>query len=272
MSTWLAMRGSESDRSELPGSARGADGFEHRRVDAQSELAPIPINEPLLEAMAEFAAGAGHEINNPVATILGHVQQLLAAESDPERRAALLTIGSQAYRIRDMIADAMLFARPPAPKLTPVNLGEAVRTALDSQAELIPAAVQCVVNAPTELPVAADRTQLLVVLSNLIRNAAEALSRRGTRLDVSAGLDANDSRFAIVTVCDDGPGLTEVERLHLFNPFFSGRQAGRGLGFGLPKCWRIVTQHGGRMEAAIRVTGGFEIRVWWPRNTPSPSA
>ncbi|PWG73888.1 hypothetical protein DF186_20725, partial [Enterococcus hirae] len=69
-----------------------------------------------LEAMAEFAAGAGHEINNPVATIVGRVQMLLKTEMDPERRQSLATIGGQAYRVRDMIGDAMLFARPPAPR------------------------------------------------------------------------------------------------------------------------------------------------------------
>ncbi|MDF1743086.1 MAG: histidine kinase dimerization/phospho-acceptor domain-containing protein, partial [Gimesia sp.] len=73
-----------------------------------------------LEAMAEFAAGAGHEINNPVATIVGRVQMLLKGETDPDRRQSLATIGGQAYRVRDMIGDAMLFARPPDPR--PVSL------------------------------------------------------------------------------------------------------------------------------------------------------
>ena len=66
-----------------------------------------------LEALAEFAAGAGHEINNPVATIVGRAELLLKGETNPERRQALLTIGAQALRIRDMIGDLMVFARPP---------------------------------------------------------------------------------------------------------------------------------------------------------------
>ena len=69
-----------------------------------------------LEALAEFAAGAGHEINNPAATIVGRVELLLKGETNPERRQALLTIGAQALRIRDMIGDLMLFARPPRPE------------------------------------------------------------------------------------------------------------------------------------------------------------
>src|SRR3974390_1641179 len=80
-----------------------------------------------LRALAEFAAGAGHEINNPVATIVGYVQQLLADERDPDRRHALATIGAQAYRIRDMIGDCMLFARPPQPQPEPLELAAVVR-------------------------------------------------------------------------------------------------------------------------------------------------
>ena len=79
-----------------------------------------------LEALAEFAAGAGHEINNPLATIIGRAQLLLKDERDPQRRQMLLSIGAQAYRIRDMIGDAMLFGRPPAPELADVNLADAV--------------------------------------------------------------------------------------------------------------------------------------------------
>src|SRR5262249_41687472 len=80
-----------------------------------------------LEAMAEFAAGAGHEINNPLATIIGRAQQLLKDETNPQRRQMLASIGAQAYRIRDMIGDAMLFARPPVAEPVEVNLATAVQ-------------------------------------------------------------------------------------------------------------------------------------------------
>ncbi|MFG0239980.1 MAG: histidine kinase dimerization/phospho-acceptor domain-containing protein, partial [Gimesia chilikensis] len=90
-----------------------------------------------LEAMAEFAAGAGHEINNPVATIVGRVQMLLKSETDPERRQALSTIGGQAYRVRDMIGDAMLFARPPAPRPETLSLSQTIEDVLKSLQEEI---------------------------------------------------------------------------------------------------------------------------------------
>src|SRR5689334_16976870 len=96
-----------------------------------SENSSADVDRQLVElklrALGEFAAGAGHEINNPIATIVGYAQQLLAGESDPDRRHALATIGAQAYRIRDMIGDCMLFARPPEPRPVSLDLSSVVR-------------------------------------------------------------------------------------------------------------------------------------------------
>ena len=88
-----------------------------------------------LEALADFAAGAGHEINNPLATIIGRAQMLLKDETDPQKRQMLMSIGAQAYRIRDMIGDTMLFGRPPCPELQVVNLTEVVDRVLAKQAD-----------------------------------------------------------------------------------------------------------------------------------------
>src|SRR5882724_357569 len=97
------------------------------KPEAESSVSDRQLAELKLRALAEFAAGAGHEINNPVATIAGYAQQLLADETDPDRRHALATIGAQAYRIRDMIGDVMLFARPPQPRPEQIDLTAAVR-------------------------------------------------------------------------------------------------------------------------------------------------
>jgi C4-dicarboxylate-specific signal transduction histidine kinase len=65
-------------------------------------------------------------------------------------------------------------------------------------------------------------------------------------------------------VRDDGPGISDAVRHHLFDPFFSGREAGRGLGLGLSKCWRIVTDHGGQMVVANPGSGGAEFSILLP--------
>lgn len=222
-----------------------------------------------LEAMAEFAAGAGHEINNPVATIVGRVQMLLKAETDPERRQALSTIGGQAYRVRDMIGDAMLFARPPAPRPEALSLSQTIDDVLTSlQEEINQGEVQLEVNVAESLSLHADETQWKVVLSNLLLNSLQAMEAGG-QIKISASpLETEAGPFIHLKVIDEGAGLTEEERIHLFDPFYSARQAGRGLGFGLSKCWRIATQHGATIAAETNSDRGVTFHLYWPAEKP----
>jgi len=218
-----------------------------------------------LEALAEFAAGAGHEINNPVATIVGRAALLLKGESNPERRQSLMTIGAQALRIRDMIGDLMVFARPPMPEPQPLNLAEVVADVLlklgDSFHEK---SLGIVRHGEHSVPIYADPVQLRIVISNLLLNSVNA-SAAGSAIDIECSTRDADSRFfAELAVHDRGVGLSAIEREHLFDPFFSGRQAGRGLGFGLCKCWRIVELHGGRIDCESSFENGTTFRVSWP--------
>ncbi len=223
-----------------------------------------------LEAMAEFAAGAGHEINNPVATIVGRVQMLLKSETDPERRQALSTIGGQAYRVRDMIGDAILFARPPAPRPETLSLSQTIDGVLVSlQEEINQGKVQLEVNIAESLSLYADETQWKVVLSNLLLNSLQAMEAGG-QIKISASpLETESGPFIHLRVIDEGAGLTEEERIHLFDPFYSARQAGRGLGFGLSKCWRIATQHGATIAAEQNPDSGVTFHLYWPAEKPN---
>jgi signal transduction histidine kinase len=233
---------------------------EENLSDADNFVLP---DAPQLEALAEFAAGAGHEINNPLATIIGRAQLLLKDERDPQRRQMLLAIGAQAYRIRDMIGDAMLFGRPPAPELQQVDLALVVSDFLSKQAGDL-ATDHCTVSVqiPNGLVLSADSTQLAIVLSELLRNCRQALrSVDGGEIHVRA---SSREKFAVIEIEDRGQGFSEIERQHAFDPFFSGRQAGRGLGFGLPKCWRIIRQHHGRIEIESAPAGPTVVRMTWP--------
>nr|AUN35778.1 sensor histidine kinase [uncultured bacterium] len=241
-----------------------------RGMNDTRELSSRDLEAAKLAALAEFAAGAGHEINNPLATISGRVQLLLRDETDPERRRTLTTIGGQVYRIRDMIGDLMLFARPPAPQPQMLDLNAVVQSVSGSFAEKL-ADAQCTlqIDAEGNLAIWADGRQLEIVIGCLLQNSIEASSPGGLiRLETRSGHEANQ-RMAVVRVTDNGSGIDETTREHLFDPFFSGRRAGRGLGFGLSKCWRIVTNHAGRISVASAPGDATTFEVIWPAESRS---
>jgi hypothetical protein len=164
-----------------------------------------------------------------------------------------------------MIGDVMLFARPPTPRPHELDLSSVVREVSAKFAdEARAASIEVEIDAGAEVPIFADPVQLRIVVSSLFRNSFEALVSGGSVVIRTASVDDGGRRFAVLSISDDGPGLSESDREHLFDPFYSGRQAGRGLGFGLSKTWRIVTLHGGTIDVASLETGGVAFTVRWP--------
>ncbi|GEM_PF-1951202 len=217
-----------------------------------------------LAALAEFAAGAAHEINNPLAIISGRAQLLLAGEKDPERRRELAQIQTQVQRAHEMIADIRLFARPPLPQMQCVDLARLIReviTELDPEASRREISLKFHdMSVPIELT--ADPVQLRIAITAICKNAIEAIGEVG---QVQLSLRSTEGWVEVV-VADNGPGLKFEERSHAFDLFFSGRQAGRGLGFGLPKCWRIVKLHGGEVSVDSIVGQGAVVTLRFPNH------
>ena len=234
-------------------------------VDPSSHQFQAALEQAKREALFEFAAGAGHEINNPVATIYARTRMLLKGESDPERRRMLSVIGGQALRIRDMIGDLMLFANPPDPQPESLDLSNEIADTIDKLSESIEERKCRVDFSPSdEIPIFADATQLRMVIGNLLRNSLDAMPDTGGKITVAAeSVVESNGTVAVLSVTDSGCGLSKLDRRHLFDPYYSGRQAGRGLGFGLCKCWRIVSNHGGRIEVESE-NRQTSFRVFWP--------
>ncbi|MSR53666.1 MAG: HAMP domain-containing histidine kinase [Gemmataceae bacterium] len=201
------------------------------------------VKEAKLAALAELAAGAGHEINNPLAIISGHGQYLMRDETDDAKKQALQSIIRQTRRIHSVLTELMYFARPPELHKEWIELSRLVR---ESIAVVAPLAAERNIEIELEamstpLWVDVDPKQLTVALSALIRNSVEASPAGGW---VRVASVFRSDRLDVV-VEDSGPGLDERAREHLFDPFFSGREAGRGRGLGLSAAWRLARQHGG---------------------------
>ena len=232
------------------------------------------LREEKVTALKEFAYGASHELNNPLANISSRAQTLLRDEDDPERCRRLASINTQAYRAHEMISDLMLFARPPALRLRETDLRELFEQVL---ADLSDSAQQ----QGTELRMFAngalptirvDADHLAVALSSICRNALEALVRggqvsiNGQVLSAAEGrtLPAGQCDQVCITIADDGPGIAPDIRQHLFDPYYSGREAGRGLGLGLCKAWRVIHEHGGLIQVDSDAASGATFRLWLP--------
>lgn len=200
-----------------------------------------------LDALAELAAGAGHEINNPLAVISGNAQRLARTEPDPDRGAALQTIIRQTQRIAGIVKDLMQFARPPQPephRAAASDLIVAVREELAGLAAEKGVRLE-LGSMPTGVFVRCDFAQVKHALAAVARNGIEAAGRDG-KVRVSCAETADELVEFVVE--DSGPGLTDSAREHCFNPFYCGRSAGRGRGLGLPTAWQFARQNGGDLR------------------------
>ncbi len=223
-----------------------------------------------LEALAEFAAGAGHELNNPLAVILGRAQLLMAREVAPDSARSLRAIIAQAQRAHRILRDLMYVARPPEFRPRPCQPDEIVRASLrDLQGEAEARGVRVTIEAREPGPrVWADPEPLRQVADVLVRNALEATPSGGT-VQFTASVDGRKLRWI---VHDTGRGIGPGEGAHLFDPFYCGRQAGRGLGLGLPRASRIVAQAGGELRWHSIPGQGSTFQVTWPVAEIPPAA
>lgn len=239
----------------------------HQALENQRHGEAVRLQALKMTALAEFAAGAAHEINNPLAVISGQAQYLLGREIDPARQRALQTINGQAHRIHQLLNELMQFARPPHPQMQAVDLRGLLREVALSLSDLA-AQRQVQLTCPDPDPaltLCADPRLLRTALECLLRNAIEAAPPGGW-----AGIrvaPADDDRLEFV-VEDNGTGPAPSQRDHLFDPFYSGRLAGRGRGFGLPTAWRLAREHGGDVRFDRPADGPTQFILNVPRQGP----
>jgi len=240
---------------------------------AQARLAVLErsfesaLRDGKLTALKAFAYGAGHEINNPLANIASRAQSLLGDETHPERRRKLAAINTQAFRAHEMLADLMLFARPQSPAGQTVELAALLNEIVAQFTPFAEEQSTALRFEPGEMKVTVcgDPTQLRVAVGALMQNALEAVGQGGD-VELSLALTHSSGKDqAVIEIRDTGPGIPEADMRLIFDPFYSGREAGRGLGFGLPKAWRIATDHGGGIDVRSRAGEGTTFRLWLPR-------
>jgi len=245
-------------------------------VEACARRFDVAVRENRLAAMRELAYGAGHEINNPLANIAARAQALLLEETDQERRRRLSTIVDQAFRARDMIGGLMVFARPPRPRQEITELGPLLAGVLDASRPMAAVRGARLEYTPPNEPLSAwvDGTHVEEAVRAIVVNALEAVNPGGrVMLSVAAADGAMDDVDAacLIKVIDEGRGMDVETAQRAIDPFFSGREAGRGIGLGLSKAWRLIDTNGGVLEIDSKPGRGTCVTIRVPR-TRQPMA
>ncbi|MBQ2791359.1 MAG: HAMP domain-containing histidine kinase [Thermoguttaceae bacterium] len=235
----------------------------------QDELCDkVGLEQKLFDACAETAAGIGHELNNPLAIIAGHAQNLLKSETSEEKRRRLSAILEQTARAYEMIVDLRVFARPPQPVRNEVDVEKfcadwARRESKRCEENGVRLEILFELEENTST-LTTDEAMLSTILNALTKNAVEATGPGGVVKIFARNLKATfpeDGRFIEIGVEDDGPGLSAEARELLFAPYFSDRQAGRGLGVGLAKARRLADKLD--VELRCEKSASFEKGVCW---------
>lgn len=237
-------------------------------TEAQAQL----LRSERLASMGQLAAGIAHEVNNPLGSILIYAHLLCEdLAGDAERRADAELILREANRCRSIVGGLLDFARQSKVERSAVDLRELAEEAGRNVAAQVadPRLVLRVLASP-ELPAAhVDRDQLLQVLLNLVRNAADALPGGGTVTVAVSHVAATGEH--VIEVSDTGPGIPLEHMDKLFSPFFTTKPVGRGTGLGLPICYGIVKMHRGSISARNHGHGAtFEVRL--PASTAAPAS
>jgi signal transduction histidine kinase len=247
----------DTDRARLL--ARSESSIENlQRLQAQM------VQSEKLVSLGELAAGAAHEINNPLTAILGYSDLLADDETLAERtRATAGKIREQARRTKNLVQNLLSFARQVPAERTLLDINTVVSNAVQLRAlDLHSGGSSIELHLESVLPgVRGDNNQLMQVFFNIISNALDAMGERsgGGTLTIRTQRDRGN---VIVLFSDTGPGIEEPHRV--FDPFYTTKAVGKGTGLGLSICYGIVQEHGGRIMCYNAASGGAVFRVELP--------
>ena len=221
------------------------------------------IQTEKLVSIGQLAAGAAHEINNPLTGILGYSDLLADDESLTERqRAVAAKIRTLARRIKTLVTSLLSFARRVPSEKTDLDVNQVISNALSlSHLDLRGKRIEIETVPGMDLPaVVGDANQILQVFFNLISNAVDAIEEKGGgKLVIRT--EARGSKV-VVEFSDSGPGIKSPHQV--FDPFFTTKPVGKGTGLGLSICYGIVQDHGGQIACFNRPEGGATFVVELP--------
>jgi signal transduction histidine kinase len=257
---WIAVAGIPSSwiTADLAASIQAVG---NQAVASIDRLAAIEAGKrrQALATVGEMAAGLAHEIRNPLAAIRGATQAINPEASMEQSREMLEIIDEESDRLGRVVGEFLEYARPGSPRKEPVDLvATARKVTRDAGLAGYDLAVE-IQDPGRKILVSGDPDQIRRAFENLVRNAWEA-GGEGTSLTIRAGDHADRGNW--IEFRDDGPGITPDNLPKLFQPFFTTRSSGTGLGLAL--IHRIMEAHGGTVEVNSRQGEGTVFTLFFP--------
>ena len=220
------------------------------------------IQTERLAAIGRMAAHVTHEVRNPLSSIGLNVDMLgdEVRDAGPETERLLESIQQELERLESITEEYLRLARLPEPQLTPEDPTDLLRDLVEFvRREMTASGVELQVELGSQLPaVAMDEPQLRQALLNLLRNAREAMPDGGVAKLEATRYDAG----VRIQVHDEGAGIGDEDREHVFDLFYTTKE--RGTGLGLPLTQQIVVAHGGSIDCKPRHPDGTTFEIWLP--------
>ena len=211
-----------------------------------------------------------HEINNPLAGILGYSELLLHRKPSPEKAHKYLkNIQQSAVLCQKIVQKLLAFSRKQKPKREYVQVIDIVESTLELvQHEINKNAVQVVKQFVDNVPCTiADSYQLQQVFLNIINNAVQAMQQQ-TRLGTLTLISEFDDKSIRISIYDNGPGIPGENLQKIFEPFFTTKPEGKGTGLGLSICYEIIREHAGNLYVSSELGSGTRFFVELPITEP----
>ncbi|MDD5065827.1 MAG: ATP-binding protein [bacterium] len=236
-----------------------------------------------MAAVGQLAGGIAHEINNPIAVILGFAQSIVyGVKENDSLYMPLKSIEREAIRCKKLVGDLLTFSRTGKTQAELADINTTINDTLsliEVQAKV--KGVEIVKNYRNELPnIAINKNQIQQVIVNLCNNAIDACQGRpeGRKITVITDVTTEQSsaednpdksgplqnRFIIISISDTGQGMTKEVKQHIFEPFFTTKEAGEGTGLGLSLCYETIQKHNGTIEVKSELGQGTTFKIKLP--------
>ena len=242
------------------------DTTERKRMEAQY------LQAQKMESVGRLAGGVAHDFNNLLTVINGYSAMLLGQlPAEDQSRHPLRQILTAGERAAELTQKLLTFSRKQVVRPKPLSLNLLVAEAEKMLERLIGEDIELITRMSPDLGLAiADPGQIHQVLMNLVVNARDAMPHGGSVTVETKNVEMDgEASFVYLGVADTGTGMSDEVKDHLYEPFFTTKDPGKGTGLGLATVYGIVQQTGGRIEVASELGRGTTFHIYLPRVKPA---